>query len=140
MSHHLEIEEKHDVDDTTPLPPLDGLPGVAAVEPSGEHELSATYVDTSDLTLAAARITLRRRTGGHDEGWHLKLPHGSGRLEVHAPLGRSATTVPKRLRDAVAGWTRGEQLRPVVTLTTHRATYGLLDKKGGCLPRWPTTG
>ena len=30
--------------------------------------LSATYYDTADQRLAASKITLRRRTGGTDEG------------------------------------------------------------------------
>ncbi|WP_242418751.1 CYTH domain-containing protein, partial [Frankia sp. CpI1-P] len=36
--------------------------------------LDAVYYDSDDLRLARNQITLRRRTGGHDAGWHLKLP------------------------------------------------------------------
>ena len=49
--------------------------------------LVAVYYDTDALDLAANRITLRRRTGGKDDGWHLKLPDGADRraaLEAHA--------------------------------------------------------
>jgi uncharacterized protein YjbK len=61
-----------------------------------QHQLEAVYYDTADLALAAGRITLRRRTGGDDAGWHLKFPAGSGELqEVRLPLGR-ATRNPRR--------------------------------------------
>ena len=36
--------------------------------------LTAAYLDTDDLRLARWRVSLRRREGGTDEGWHLKLP------------------------------------------------------------------
>ena len=36
-----------------------------------EFALSATYYDTADLRLARSGLTLRRRSGGTDAGWHL---------------------------------------------------------------------
>ncbi|MGT2464242.1 CYTH domain-containing protein [Sinomonas atrocyanea] len=39
------------------------------------------YFDTADLALAAHGMTLRRRTGGTDAGWHLKIALGPGRRE-----------------------------------------------------------
>ena len=52
-----------------------------------EFALSATY-DTADLRLARSGLTLRRRRGGSDDGWHLKLPAGAdARDEVRLPLG-----------------------------------------------------
>ncbi|NUS51291.1 MAG: CYTH domain-containing protein, partial [Nocardioidaceae bacterium] len=94
---HLEIETKYDVDADVDLPDLSGLPDVDAVLGPTEHDLEATYVDTAELALAAAGVTLRRRTGGDDEGWHLKLPAGNGRHEEHRPLGGSADDVPPDL-------------------------------------------
>jgi hypothetical protein len=41
------------------------------------------YFDTSDLRLLRAGVTLRRRTGGPDEGWHLKLPAGADSRDEH---------------------------------------------------------
>ena len=38
------------------------------------RNLSAVYHDTDDLRLARWEVTLRRRQGGVDEGWHLQLP------------------------------------------------------------------
>ena len=52
--------------------------------------MRAVYHDTADLTLFRWGITLRRREGGHDEGWHMKLPvagaDGSTRDEMRLPL------------------------------------------------------
>ena len=39
--------------------------------------LEAVYYDTPNLRLLAEGVTLRRRTGGEDAGWHLKLPVGA---------------------------------------------------------------
>ena len=53
------------------------------------RNLSAVYHDTDDLRLARWEVTLRRRQGGVDEGWHLQLPVESQpgiREEVHLPL------------------------------------------------------
>ena len=130
---HVETEDKYDVDESAQLPALEGLPGVATVEGPVEHDLEATYFDTADLALARARITLRRRTGGHDAGWHLKLQSDGSRLEIGAPLGRSTRTPPKALRDTVRGWTRDLPLAPVVTLRTHRTATRLLDAEGRLL-------
>lgn len=106
---HLEVEKKYAADDFFELPSLtDLVAGVAdgrgAVVDAGSpvvegeavsQRLAATYFDTADLRLAAAGLTLRRRTGGDDAGWHLKVPAGTGsRSEVRLPLGRAARTVP----------------------------------------------
>ena len=79
----LEIERKYDVDEET-LPPA--LVGVGAIAVEGEpttDELVATYLDTAGLDLARARIAVRARSGGGDEGWHVKLPpEEEGRREL----------------------------------------------------------
>ena len=51
---------------------MTGKTGVAAASRQGEQFLDAVYYDTADLRLIGAGITLRRRTGGGDAGWHLK--------------------------------------------------------------------
>ena len=50
--------------------------GLTLGEPA-RHELVAVYYDTADLRLIRSRLTLRRRRGGSDAGWHLKLPAGA---------------------------------------------------------------
>ncbi|MFI0406271.1 CHAD domain-containing protein [Actinomadura sp. 3N508] len=127
---HLEIEQKYDAAAGFVLPELDGLPGVASVTEPEVHELHAGYFDTADLRLAAHGITLRRRRGGTDAGWHLKMPAGpDSKQELRAPLGRPLI-VPARLAGLVAAYTRGEELRPVATLDTVRTVVRLLDRDG----------
>ncbi|HZO69556.1 MAG TPA: CYTH and CHAD domain-containing protein [Kribbellaceae bacterium] len=131
---YREIERKYDVDWSTALPVAGDLPGVASIGDPVVHELTAVYVDTDDLALAAARVTLRRRTGGHDDGWHLKLPGtGDERLEVRRPPGRSATRVPVQLARLVGVHTRGRALAPVMTLRTRREVHLLHGPDGSVL-------
>lgn len=127
---HLEIEQKYDAAADFVLPDLSGLPGVAALGEPEVHELHATYFDTADLRLAANKITLRRRRGGPDAGWHLKMPAGpDSKQEMRAPLGRPLA-VPARLAGLVAVHTRGAELRPVATLETRRTVVRLLGADG----------
>lgn len=126
---HLEIETKYDVDEHFVLPELGNLPGVAADEPV-EHLLDAVYHDTPDLRLLRSRVTLRRRTGGPDAGWHLKLPAGTARRELHFPLGRAVKTPPRALVGPVTGILRGAATAPVVALRTRRVVTVLRDDHG----------
>ena len=88
MADHLEIEQKFDADPDLERPDFDAVTaGVAAAAPV-LHHLSATYFDTADGRLQAAKITLRRRTGGTDAGWHLKLPAGGPPRRRRGPRGR----------------------------------------------------
>jgi CHAD domain-containing protein len=131
---HREVEQKFEPGEGVALPPLDALPGVASVDAPGEVDLAAVYFDTPDLVLAGAGITLRRRTGGDDAGWHLKLPAGDGaRDEVRKPLGRNTKTVPAALRSLVRVHVRDRSLAPVATLNTHRVVHRLLDAEGRVL-------
>ncbi|WP_371406698.1 CYTH and CHAD domain-containing protein [Kribbella sp. NBC_00662] len=133
-TEQLEIETKYDVDDSVILPALHELPGVASVAQPVELDLEAVYYDTPDLDLAANKVTLRRRTGGEDDGWHVKFPVSSGeRLEVHHPLGRSARSVPIAVVRTVRVHARDHALAPVVTLHTRRVVHRLLDADGAVL-------
>ena len=130
----LEIERKYAVGAGFVLPDLSAVPGVAAVTGPDVYHLTAVYLDTSGMDLAAARITLRRRTGGTDAGWHLKLPAGTEtRREVHAPLGPGGEPVPEELSSMVAEWTRGQPLRPIARLQTTRTVRRLTDAAGQVL-------
>ena len=125
---HVEIEDKYDVDADAEVTGLDGLPGVEVVAAPVEHELEATYHDTSDLALARTGVTLRRRTGGEDEGWHLKLPIEKGRQELQEPV--EGEEIPAFFVDVVSGLSAGEPLRPVATIRTRRTVHRLLDAHG----------
>jgi len=149
-TEHLEIEQKFDVPPDFERPDFAGLPGsgdepVTAAAPV-LHHLSATYFDTADGRLAASKITLRRRTGGTDAGWHLKLPGGpvgagtanpgdvSARREVRAPLGADAEReVPESLAARVAEVTGGLPLAPVATLDTERTVVSIAGADGRVL-------
>ncbi len=125
-----EIEQKFDVPAGFILPSLTGA-GVASESPPDVLHLSATYFDTAGLRLAAAKVTLRRRTGGTDAGWHIKLPVSADtRRELHFPLGEAELEVPAPVAAEVAQWTGGEPLRPVARLDTRRTVRRLLDQSG----------
>jgi inorganic triphosphatase YgiF len=128
MADHVEIEAKFDVDAGFAVPDFSTVPGCTAVSEPATHHLSATYYDTRDQRLAASKITLRRRTGGADEGWHLKLPAGgNARRELHEPL-RSGDEgqVPDRLASQVGEVTAGLPLAPIASLHTERTVRTLL--------------
>ena len=85
-SRYLEVERKFDVGESTQSPSFTGIAEIVRVERAETQSLDAVYFDTPARDLAAKRITLRRRTGGLDAGWHLKLPAGpDARTEVRAP-------------------------------------------------------
>ncbi|MGO4145280.1 CHAD domain-containing protein [Paenarthrobacter sp. YAF11_1] len=129
-SSTVEAERKFDADPSTPLPELHTIDAVGAVGEPASYRLEANYFDTRHLALAARGITLRRRTGGPDAGWHLKLPLGPGkRTEIHAPLG-TVETVPVELMDRVLAYTRGHAVAAVATLTTERTSYALYGHGG----------
>jgi inorganic triphosphatase YgiF len=130
MTEYLEIEQKFDVDTGFERPSFGGLDGVSADEPV-LLRLSATYYDTADGRLAASKITLRRRTGGTDEGWHLKLPADAGaRREIHAPLASSQREVPDELASRVAEVTEGQPMSPIAILETERTVVTLRGRDG----------
>jgi len=130
-----ETEIKYDAPPGATLPRLDDLPEVASISRSAEEQLEADYYDTDDLRLIRAGITLRRRRrGGDDAGWHLKLPLGtSTRREIQLPPGRTGRSVPAELAGLVRVHTRGKSLRPVARMTTRRQRLTLLDQAGGSL-------
>lgn len=132
MVDQLEIETTFEVGAGFSLPrPADLAPG--GVD-GRRHRLTATYFDTGDLRLAARGITLRRRLGGPDAGWHLKIPWGrDGKREFHAPQGSHAARIPARLVRLAASAARGAPLAPVARITTERTELSLLADGGGPL-------
>ena len=139
----VEIEKKYDVGDAAQVPPLDKVPGVARVGEPRTAILDAVYFDSARHTLASRRMTLRRRTGGADAGWHLKLPpEPSGgtadgtadsapqqRRELQEPLGQP-DVVPDRLLAHLHAYLRGDAVAPAVRLETQRTTYPMYAEDG----------
>ena len=138
MADQLEIEQKFDVDEDFERPDFGALRDVLDEDVTAgapvRYQLGAIYFDTPDERLLASKITLRRRTGGTDEGWHLKLPVGQdARRELREPLSAGpgeAGGVPERLVARVADVTGGLPLAPIAVLDTERTVVTLTGQDG----------
>ncbi|MGW7450647.1 CYTH and CHAD domain-containing protein [Streptomyces sp. NPDC054787] len=135
-----EIERKFEFSqaesDRREVPDLTGTAAIATVRDQGTVELDAVYYDTPDRRLAADGLTLRRRTGGSDAGWHLKLPVSPGvRDEIGAALGDG---VPRTLAALLRSRVRGAELEPLVRLRSSRRISHLLDSHGALLAELST--
>lgn len=139
-TRQAEIETKLEIDPAAKLPSLakrrrlaaTGITGAADPE---SFQLDATYYDTAGLDLLRSKMTLRRRTGGPDAGWHLKLPAVQGaRTEVGLPLSAGDPgDVPSELATLVRGAARGRELLPVARLVNDRTVRHLHDDAGRTL-------
>ncbi len=124
-----EIERKFSVDADSPVPDLSVLDGVHSVGQARDFRLEAVYYDTVGHALARAKTTLRRRAGGSDDGWHLKLPgDGPARRELQLPLDDAAQP-PAQLVELVADLLDGP-LVEIAALSTHRVERDLIGREG----------
>jgi CHAD domain-containing protein len=123
-----EQEDKFEVDSDWVMPQL------AELLPDGgrlDHEvrkLDNTYFDTPGAGLRLFGITLRRRVGGSETGWQLKVPSGTARTELQS--GSRAKTLPRALAEGVEGLRAGESLDPVASIVTTRNAYQLRNADG----------
>ncbi len=135
VSQSVELELKFTATAEDSVPDFTALSQVASTEVE-VRELSARYFDTADLRLTRAKHTLRRRTGGSDEGWHLKAPavdakgKVAGRLEYGAALSDS---VPEELLAPVRSLVRDAQLLEIAQVDNRREVTLLLDDRGEVL-------
>lgn len=134
----LEVEVKFSAPDKAVAPGFDFVPGVAGVDVE-VREMSAMYVDTADLRLTRAKRTLRRRTGGPDEGWHLKTPAEAGRMEYGADLSEGSVEgegadavyrVPESLLAPVRSIVREHPLGPIARVDNVRHVSVLKNAEG----------
>jgi CHAD domain-containing protein len=90
--------------------------------------LSAIYFDTDAHTLLDAQITVRRRSGGADEGWHLKEPDPSPstRGELQVPIG-SGDAVPEAILTRLVDRFGPVRLHPVFVVRTERTASDVFD-------------
>jgi uncharacterized protein YjbK len=95
-SRYLEVERKFEVVESTVSPSFEGLSSVSRVERSPSQQLDAVYFDTRGHDLAVHHVTLRRRTGGNDAGWHLKLPAGPDAARRRERCGRGTGGIAGR--------------------------------------------
>jgi CHAD domain-containing protein len=130
----VEIERKFEVDDTTRLPEFGGLAGCASVSSPHLESLTAVYFDTTDFALAKRAIVVRRRSGGNDAGWHVKLRRDEEqRTEFHWPLevnGGGIDRIPEQLLTAAGIPESSEDLRPIAVLRTERMRRTFRDDSG----------
>jgi len=131
----LEIERKYDVEPGTPLPDWATLPGVATVGAAEPRALDARYLDTADGALARSLTALRRRSGGPDEGWHIKRSTPDGKLETHFPLddvvdAEGDLVVPAAVIAALAG-VAAPPFAVLARIRNARTAYALRDGAGG---------
>ena len=132
----LEIERKYDVEEGAPLPEWERLPGIASVGDAEPRALDARYLDTADGLLAGALTALRRRTGGPDEGWHVKRSTPAGKLETHWPLGEVSADpdadpeVPAEILAELAAVAAGP-FAVIARIRNARTAYALRDAAGG---------
>jgi CHAD domain-containing protein len=134
-----EFEAKFRVSPTFELPEIAGIvPRVAVIDAPSHVTMNAVYYDTPDLRMAREGVTLRRRSGGKDAGWHLKLPviahtvpDGTGvRDEIQLP---DSDDIPDGLSRLVTVWVRIGSLGPVATLASDRTTLVLRAADGSPL-------
>ncbi|MEU5265150.1 CYTH and CHAD domain-containing protein [Amycolatopsis sp. NPDC021455] len=126
-----ERERKYEIVAGSGVPRLIGVAGVENQDDPVEQVLDASYYDTQGFRLARAGITLRRRVGGSDAGWHLKLPVSADeRQELQLPLGGDPHKVPGRFRRLVRAYTLGEKLVPIAHLRTDRFVHRLAGAGG----------
>ncbi|HWD03307.1 MAG TPA: CYTH and CHAD domain-containing protein [Amycolatopsis sp.] len=131
LAAEAERERKYEVAQDVVVPPFVSGTTVRGQEGPTEEHLDATYYDTAGFSLLCAGITLRRRVGGHDEGWHLKLPVGPDeREELHLPLGTGEPEVPLELNRLVRAYTLGRKLVPIAHLKTDRFEHRLTGPSG----------
>ncbi len=124
----LEVESKFSATPEVVAPSFDFVPQVGSTT-TEVRNLSAIYLDTADLRLTRSKHTLRRRTGGPDEGWHLKAPGTGGRLEYGVGLEEGSVTgegrdaeyvVPTDLLAPVRAIVRNHPLLPIAQVDNER--------------------
>jgi len=131
----LEIERKYALSLEQDVP---SLAGTVIEGPAADYHLVAVYYDTPDGRLGADRLVIRRRTGGRDDGWHLKAPgpDADHRVELQLPIDPQAPgLIPEGFWDEVSERLGEQPLVPVATLRTFRQERDLLGADDSVLAR-----
>jgi inorganic triphosphatase YgiF len=125
-----EIESKFDVAPDFAVGDLTDLLADGDSLDASDNDLTSVYYDTPDGDLLRSRLTLRRRTGTSDTGWHLKVPGAGFRTELRWPLAGN-DVLPDELRRLVTPFTHGNDVHPVVSLRVHRIRHTVRTALGG---------
>jgi inorganic triphosphatase YgiF len=103
------------------------------------RNMDATYWDTTDATLLRWGITMRIRTGGGDDGWHLKIPvtpkESINGASVRTELHREATseTPPVEFLELLSAILQGSEVVPIALVHTQRKPRILNDSRGAVI-------
>jgi CHAD domain-containing protein len=124
-----EIETKFDVAPDFVIGDLADLATPSGTIEASTVELLNVYYDTTDNDLLRSLLTLRRRTGGADSGWHLKIPGAGFRTELRWPL-VGHDTIPDQLRRWIQPFTHGTAIHPTIQLRVVRTRYRINDLDG----------
>jgi inorganic triphosphatase YgiF len=130
---HVETEFKFRVPLHFDFPSFPQSLGTWTIEPV--RIMDATYWDTDDATLLRWGITMRNRTGGGDDGWHLKIPipatepisGATVRTELHRD-GASATP-PVEFLELLSVILQGSEVTPIARVQTERKPRVLSDSR-----------
>ena len=126
-----EVESKYDVAADAVVPDLADLPDVTVVTPAVEQLREAVCFDTADRALVRAGVTVQRRVGGPDAGWHLAtLGSSMPDVELRLPLSAGTDAVPTELLERVRGVAIGRPVGVAVVVLVRRSVRSLLDADG----------
>jgi inorganic triphosphatase YgiF len=124
---HVETEFKFRVPADFVMPSFPQSLGTWDSQPI--RNMDATYWDTTDATLLRWGITMRLRTGGGDDGWHVKIPTstheqagGISGASVRTELHRDATTAtpPSDFVELLSAILQGSEVVAIARVQTHR--------------------
>jgi CHAD domain-containing protein len=124
-----EIESKFDVAPDFVIGDLTGLVSDGGHVQTSTVDLLSTYYDTAEHNLLRSHLTLRRRTGAADTGWHLKVPGDGFRTELRWALS-DTDEPPRELRDLIRPFTAGSPIAPSVELKVIRTRHQIVDSDG----------
>jgi inorganic triphosphatase YgiF len=126
---HREIETKFDVAPDFVLGDPADIVGSWGRIDSRTVNLASTYYDTAEQNLLRSDLSLRRRSGDADTGWHLKVPGAGFRTELQWPLAGN-DQAPEELRRLIRPFTGDVELVPSVTLRTVRTSHQVTAPDG----------
>lgn len=133
----MRVPSDFDLATSVDLAGLARLEGCTVSEPTTVR-MRGAYHDTRELTLLRWGITMRRREGGADAGWHMKLPvtgsDESARDELHLPLTHGPDgQAPAEFVSIVAPLLRGRDIEHLADVDTTRTTYTVSGPGGHAL-------
>jgi inorganic triphosphatase YgiF len=134
---HREVEFKFRVPTDFDLTAI--LRGDFAATEEPTRHMTATYFDTTAASLLRWGITMRHRTGGSDDGWHLKIPMfnetsergATKRNELHST--DTAESPPAVFMSAIAILLRDADVVPLARVETVRRPFIVAGVSGDSL-------